>query len=70
MEPLEPSPEAAENSLAAAEVEAAVAVARRVEGNIRRAVCGEPIGTVVGPLTEGPCGKLHHTGDGDEGEPR
>ena len=38
MEPLEPSPEAAENSLAAAEVEAAVAVARRVEGNIRRAV--------------------------------
>jgi uridylate kinase len=24
-----------------------------VEGNIRRAVCGEPIGTVVGPLDEG-----------------
>jgi uridylate kinase len=23
------------------------------EGNIRRAVCGEPIGTVVGPLDEG-----------------
>jgi uridylate kinase len=34
------------------------------EGNIRRAVCGEPIGTIVGPMAEGPA--AHPQGAGQD----
>jgi len=35
------------------------------EGNIRRAVCGEPIGTVVGPITDDPLARPSGAGEDD-----